>query len=80
LIGRTREQARLDAALRTAADGSPVTVLITGEAGIGKTRLVAELLRCAPDDFIMRKLGVNRRADAARLAKQVLVEDPPPNS
>ena len=42
LIGRTGERARLDAAFRSACDGAPVIVLVAGEAGIGKTRLVTE--------------------------------------
>jgi predicted ATPase len=44
LIGRAGEQACLDAALRSVGVGRPVTVLIAGEAGIGKTRLVAEFV------------------------------------
>ena len=42
LIGRTGERARLDAAFRSACDGASVIVLVAGEAGIGKTRLVTE--------------------------------------
>jgi DNA-binding CsgD family transcriptional regulator len=42
LIGRASERARLDAAFRSACDSAPVTVLVAGEAGIGKTRLVTE--------------------------------------
>ena len=42
LIGRAGERARLDAAFHSACDGAPVTVLVAGEAGIGKTRLVTE--------------------------------------
>jgi DNA-binding CsgD family transcriptional regulator len=38
-VGRTQELARLDAAL---ASGEPRTLLVGGEAGIGKTRLLAE--------------------------------------
>jgi DNA-binding CsgD family transcriptional regulator/tetratricopeptide (TPR) repeat protein len=38
-VGRTEELARLDAAL---ADGEPRTLLLGGEAGVGKTRLLAE--------------------------------------
>jgi predicted ATPase len=42
-VGRTRELERLDETLSAAAAGRGSTVLITGEAGIGKTRLVSEL-------------------------------------
>jgi tetratricopeptide (TPR) repeat protein len=42
LIGRAGERARLDVAFRSACAGEPATVLVAGEAGIGKTRLVTE--------------------------------------
>jgi DNA-binding CsgD family transcriptional regulator len=42
LIGRGEQLAALDAALEHARGGEPVTVLVAGEAGIGKTRLVGE--------------------------------------
>ncbi len=44
LVGRQTEWARLLEAWRTAAAGKPQLVLLTGEAGIGKTRLAEELL------------------------------------
>ena len=50
LVGRVEELQVLEAARRRAADGEPVVVLVGGEAGVGKTRLVAELTnRCATD-------------------------------
>jgi DNA-binding CsgD family transcriptional regulator len=42
LIGRAGERERLDVAFRSACAGAPVTMLVAGEAGIGKTRLVTE--------------------------------------
>jgi DNA-binding CsgD family transcriptional regulator/tetratricopeptide (TPR) repeat protein len=42
MVGRAAELARLRGLAVTAAD--PAVVLITGEAGVGKTRLVAELV------------------------------------
>src|SRR5690606_4158816 len=43
-VGRAGELARLSGALEAAAAGHPGTRLITGEAGIGKSRLVEEFL------------------------------------
>ena len=46
-VGRTEELARLAAAVERAAGGVPTSVLIGGEAGVGKTRLVAEFVAAA---------------------------------
>jgi DNA-binding CsgD family transcriptional regulator/tetratricopeptide (TPR) repeat protein len=42
-IGRARELARLLELLERAASGHPAVALVAGEAGVGKTRLLAEL-------------------------------------
>src|SRR4051794_7707312 len=42
LIGRTEDLAALERALDQARGGEVVTVVLAGEAGIGKTRLVQE--------------------------------------
>ena len=47
MFGRATELAALTAAWTAARDGRGRVVLVTGEAGIGKTRLVAELARRA---------------------------------
>jgi predicted ATPase/DNA-binding CsgD family transcriptional regulator len=44
-VAREQELARLSTALAAAADGSPSSLLIAGEAGVGKTRLVHEFAR-----------------------------------
>jgi transcriptional regulator with AAA-type ATPase domain len=43
VIGRGAETGALRTALRAAADGSGGVMFLTGEAGIGKSRLAAEL-------------------------------------
>ncbi|GAA1992090.1 ATP-binding protein [Kitasatospora viridis] len=49
LLARDAELAALAAAHREAAAGEPVTVLVGGEPGIGKTRLVTEFTTGLPD-------------------------------
>jgi DNA-binding CsgD family transcriptional regulator len=52
LIGRSAELTVLQHCLESAADGQGGIVLLSGEAGIGKSRLVAELNQSAQaDDF-----------------------------
>jgi DNA-binding CsgD family transcriptional regulator/tetratricopeptide (TPR) repeat protein len=49
-IGRVEELQILMAAEKRAVEGEPAVVLVGGEAGIGKTRLIAELTaRCATE-------------------------------
>jgi predicted ATPase len=49
-VGRVEELQALEAARRRAADGAPAVVLVGGEAGVGKTRLIGELAAgCAAD-------------------------------
>ncbi|MBS1672945.1 MAG: AAA family ATPase [Actinobacteria bacterium] len=47
MVARDAELARLDDALQRAARGEPASVLVGGEAGIGKSRLTAEFGRRA---------------------------------
>jgi DNA-binding CsgD family transcriptional regulator/tetratricopeptide (TPR) repeat protein len=42
LVGRSGQLSALDAALAEAGSGNPPTVLVGGEAGVGKSRLVSE--------------------------------------
>ena len=41
-VGRAHELAMLDQALEQADGGAPAVLLVGGEAGVGKTRLVTE--------------------------------------
>ena len=50
LVGRDAELTRLRGLLRDAAAGRAVTGLVSGDAGIGKSRLVSEAMRIAEDD------------------------------
>jgi DNA-binding CsgD family transcriptional regulator/tetratricopeptide (TPR) repeat protein len=47
LVGRDTEMARLRALLGDAAAGHAVTALVGGDAGVGKSRLVAEVMAAA---------------------------------
>ena len=62
LVERRAELDALRNALDRAADGEPGVVLLIGEAGIGKTRLLREAQREARD---ARRDGAARRLPAA---------------
>jgi len=47
LVGRNAEWARVQAAWRNAMEGHPTWVMLTGEEGVGKTRLAEELVQWA---------------------------------
>ena len=47
MVGRNPELAILDAALDDAERGLPTTILVVGEAGVGKSRLLAEFTAAA---------------------------------
>jgi DNA-binding CsgD family transcriptional regulator len=47
LVGRATEMAALEAALNTVRQGGPAALLIGGEAGVGKTRLISEFTASA---------------------------------
>jgi DNA-binding CsgD family transcriptional regulator len=49
LLGRERERAELYDALTVALKGEPQTVVVSGDAGIGKTSLVSDLARRAEE-------------------------------
>ena len=57
LVGRDGEVARLRAAIERAVAGQPAAVLVAGEAGIGKTRLVTEALGHAAGLGVVALIG-----------------------
>ena len=54
MYGREDELARLHEALADVRSGNGRTVLVSGEAGVGKTRLVEELMAEATDALVLR--------------------------
>ncbi len=46
-VGRRRELERVEAAMAAARQGRPAVILIAGEAGVGKTRLLGEIAASA---------------------------------
>ena len=73
-VGRARELAELERALDAARAGSGATVLVAGEAGIGKTRLAAELARRARDAGFEVLLGRSIDLVGTELPYQPFVE------
>jgi DNA-binding CsgD family transcriptional regulator len=64
-VGRIGELAELELALREASAGKPVVVLLGGDSGVGKTRLVGELGRrlsdSNPEALFLRGESVEQR-------------------
>ncbi|MFD5752430.1 AAA family ATPase [Streptomyces sp. NPDC127033] len=56
-VGRSAEFTALTSALARATAGEPQAVLVGGEAGVGKTRLIEELHRAACDDKAVVAIG-----------------------
>lgn len=53
MIGRDADLARLNERLAEVRAGAPFTVIVGGEAGIGKTRLIREFTRGLPADVLL---------------------------
>jgi DNA-binding CsgD family transcriptional regulator/tetratricopeptide (TPR) repeat protein len=73
-VGRGRELGELGRTLDAARAGSGVTVLVAGEAGIGKTRLASELASHARDAGFEVLLGRSIDLVGAELPYQPFVE------
>jgi len=59
LVGRSDDLARLNALLKRAADGEGAFVLLTGEPGAGKTRLIRELAHGAAGEGVLVCYGAS---------------------
>ena len=57
LVGRDAELAALDAAVQRARNGRPGLMLVAGEAGVGKSRLLREAARAARADGVLAFRG-----------------------
>jgi DNA-binding CsgD family transcriptional regulator/tetratricopeptide (TPR) repeat protein len=73
-IGRAAELARLKDALASAVAGAPATVVIAGEAGIGKTRLLREFAAWAQASGVRIGIGSCIDVGAGDLAYAPVVE------
>ncbi|MET0414784.1 MAG: AAA family ATPase, partial [Actinoplanes sp.] len=73
-VGRVRERGELEAALAATRAGNGATVLVAGEAGIGKTRLASELGRRARDAGFEVLLGRSIDLVGTELSYQPFVE------
>src|SRR5262245_57429322 len=69
-IGRQRELAAIDAALGAVQSGSMRVLLVSGDAGVGKSRLIEQTIDHARHSGFTVLVGgcVNLRDDAAPLA------------
>jgi len=73
-VGRQSELGELEHALAAARDGHGAAILITGEAGIGKTRLVSELAARAREAACEVLIGRSIDLVGAELPYQPFVE------
>src|SRR5260370_23788031 len=73
IVGRSAERAVLSAAYARAAAGEPRVVLVTGAAGIGKTRLVDELTGQAGQAGAQVRAGESAPLSGAALAYRPFV-------
>ena len=73
-VGRLRELGELERALGATRTGSGTTVLVVGEAGIGKTRLASELAARAGDAGFEVLLGHSIDLVGTELPYQPFVE------
>ncbi|HSH01614.1 MAG TPA: AAA family ATPase [Anaerolineae bacterium] len=66
VVGREQEQEVLQAGLRSLQEGETEVILITGEAGIGKTSLVEDMVAAASNVGIMSLVGAGDAVERSR--------------
>ena len=67
-MGRSREEERILGCLRSVAEGNARMILVEGEPGIGKTRLVLEIARRVQDDAVVLTATGNDARQSAVIA------------
>lgn len=72
LLGRGRECAVLDGLLDDVREGRSRSLVLRGEAGIGKTALLAYLIESASDVWVLRAAGVESDMELAYAGLQQL--------
>ncbi|GIK77702.1 MAG: AAA family ATPase [Thermoleophilia bacterium] len=65
LIGREREGAEIERLLESAVEGSSGTLVVRGEAGIGKSALLEHAAEHAAEMLVLRAIGVEAESDLA---------------
>src|ERR1041385_6601935 len=65
LRGRAEECARLELLVEDVRRGESRSLVLRGEAGIGKTALLAYLIALAPDVTVLRAVGVESEMELA---------------
>src|ERR1044071_5377984 len=65
LLGRAEECARLELLVEDVRRGESRSLVLRGEAGIGKTALLEYLIALAPDVTVLRAVGVESEMELA---------------
>jgi hypothetical protein len=74
-VGRAAELAQLETMLRRAVAGGSAAVVVSGDAGVGKTRLVSELINRAGAQGVVSRLPDPRPSQSGEVRR---LRAPPP--
>ena len=72
MVGRSAEQARINRLVADAKDGRSRSLVLRGEAGIGKTALLDYAERVAGGMRVLRVVGIESEAEVAYAALQLM--------